>query len=49
MEFVEVVKDFLEMIETVLCRGGGGGVYVVTNEGVHEASEDMGERSIFLV
>ena len=26
--------------------GGGGGV---TNEGVHESGEDMGERYIFLV
>ena len=28
---------------------GGGGVYVVTNEGVHEAGEEMGEISRFLV
>ena len=28
---------------------GGGGVYVVTNEGVHESGEDIGERAIFLV
>ena len=27
----------------------GGGVSVVTNEGVHEAGEEMGERSRFLV
>ena len=27
--------------------GGGGEVSVVTNEGVREAGEDTGERSIF--
>ena len=27
----------------------GGGVSVVTNEGVNEAGEEMGEKSIFLV
>ena len=49
VELVEDIKDFLERIGTVLCRDGGGGVSVVTNEGVQEAGEDMVERYIFLV
>ena len=31
----------------VLCRDGGDGVSVVTNEGVHESGEDMGDRDRF--
>ena len=48
MEFVEAVKDFKERIGGYLQRWGSG-VSVVTNEGVNDAGEDMGERSIFLV
>ena len=41
---------FLESIGRVFCiRGGGGGGYVVTNEAVREAGEDMGEIYILLV
>ena len=48
-KLVEAAKYFLERIGTVLCRDGvgWGGVSAVTNEGVHEAGEDMGERSRF--
>ena len=44
-----MLKIFVERVWTVLCRDEGGGMSVVTNEGGREASEDMGERSIFLV
>ena len=50
VELVEAVKYIQERIGTVLCRDGGwGGVSVVTNEGVHEAGEEMGEISRSLV
>ena len=42
MELVGNVKSFFFKIGTVLCRDGGGGVSVVTNEGVHAAGEEMG-------
>ena len=48
MELLEAGKDFLEKIVEVLCRYGGW-VSVVTNEGVHEACEEMGEIYRFLV
>ena len=48
LELVEAMKDFLESIGVILCRDGVGGVSGVTNEGVHEAGEDMGEISRFL-
>ena len=38
---------FLERIGTVLCRDGGVGVSVVTDEGVREDGEEMGEISRF--
>ena len=44
-----MLKIFLERVWTVLCIDEGGGISVVTNEGGREASEDMVERSIFLV
>ena len=46
---MEAVRYFLEMIGAVLCRDGGVGVSVVKNEGIHEAGEEMGEISRFLV
>ena len=46
---MEAVKYFLENIGMVLCRYGGGWVFVVTNEGVHEAGEETGEIYNFLV
>ena len=49
VELLDAVKCFLERIGTVLCRDGVGGVSIVKNEGVHEAGEEMGERSRFLV
>ena len=51
VELVEAVTDIFESIVRVLCRGRGGGVggSVVTNEAVHEAGEDIGGRSRFLV
>ena len=44
-----MLRIFVERVWTVLCRDEGDGMYVVTNECVCEASEYMGERSIFLV
>ena len=49
MGLVEAVKYILESIGTVLCRSGGDGVSVVTNEGVHKAGEEMREISRFLI
>ena len=46
MELVETVKYFLESIETLLCIDGGGGGYVVTNEGVNEAG-DICEKDLY--
>ena len=44
-----MLKIFVERVWTVLCRYEGGGMFIVTNEGGREASEDMGEISISLV
>ena len=40
--FVEAVKYLLKYWDGIVQRWGGGGVSVVTIEGVHEAREDMG-------
>ena len=49
MEIVGAVKDSFRKDWDGLVQRGGGGVSVVTNEGVHESGEEMGERSRFLV
>ena len=50
MELVEAVKYFFRKDWNSLVQiWGGSRLYVVTNEGVHEAGEDMGEISRSLV
>ena len=48
VELVDAVEDFLEWIGTVFCIDGGCGVSDVTNEGVHESGEEMGEIYIYI-
>ena len=48
VELVEAVKYIFRKYWDGLVQIWGGGVSVVTNEGVHEAGEEMGEISIFL-
>ena len=48
VELLEAVNDiFRKYWKGILYKGGGG--YVVTNEAVREAGEDMGEIYILLV
>ena len=42
MELVEAIKTSLKVQGQSCADMGVGGVYVVTNEGVHEAGEEMG-------
>ena len=49
MELVGAVKYFFRKDWDGLVQRWGGGVSVVTNEGVHKSGEEMGEISIFLV
>ena len=49
MKLVGAVKYIFRKDWVGLVQIWGGGMSVVTNEGVHEAGEEMGERAIFLV